>query len=68
MARALDNVFVERLWRSVKYEEVYLKDYGSVLDARAQLGRYFRFYNHERPHQSLGYRTPAAVYAEAKAA
>jgi putative transposase len=66
--RALDNVFVERLWRSVKYEEVYLKDYGSVLDARVQLGRYFRFYNHKRPHQSLAYRTPAAVYAEAKAA
>ena len=66
--RALDNVFVERLWRSVKYEEVYLKDYGTVPNARAQLGRYFRFYNHERPHQALGYRTPADVYAEAKAA
>lgn len=66
--RALDNVFVERLWRSVKYEEVYLKDYGSVVDARVQLGQYFRFYNHERPHQALAYRTPAAVYAEAKAA
>jgi putative transposase len=66
--RALDNVFVERLWRSVKYEEVYLKDYGSVPDARAQLGRYFRFYNHERPHQSLAYQTPAAVYAAATVA
>jgi putative transposase len=66
--RALDNVFVERLWRSVKYEEVYLKDYGSVPEARLQLGRYFRFYNHERPHQSLAYRTPAAVYAGAKVA
>jgi putative transposase len=66
--RALDNVFVERLWRSVKYEEVYLKDYGSVPDARAQLGRYFRFYNHERPHQSLAYQTPAMVYAAAKVA
>jgi putative transposase len=66
--RALDNVFVERLWRSVKYEEVYLKDYGSVPEARFQLGRYFRFYNHERPHQSLAYRTPAAVYAGAKVA
>jgi putative transposase len=52
----------------VKYEEVYLKDYGSVSDARVQLGRYFRFYNHARPHQSLAYRTPAAVYAEAQAA
>jgi len=66
--RALDNVFVERLWRSVKYEEVYLKDYASVTDARVQLGRYFTFYNHERPHQSLAYRTPATVYAEARTA
>ena len=59
--RALDNVFVERLWRSVKYEEVYLKDYRSVSDARAHLDRYFRFYNQERPHQSLAYRTPAVL-------
>jgi putative transposase len=66
--RALDNVFVERLWRSVKYEEVYLKDYGSVPDARAQLGRYFRFYNQERPHQALAYQTPATVYAAAMVA
>jgi putative transposase len=66
--RALDNVFVERLWRSVKYEEVYLHDYGTVPNARAGLGRYFQFYNHERPHQALGYRTPADVYAGAKAA
>jgi transposase InsO family protein len=49
-------------------DKVYLKDYGSVSDARGQLGRYFRFYNQERPHQALAYRTPAAVYAEAKAA
>ena len=48
--RALDNVFVERLWRSVKYEEVYLKDYASVPAARAGLADYFAFYNHERPH------------------
>ena len=60
--RALDNVFVERLWRSVKYEEVYLKDYVSVPDARAGLTHYFAFYNHERPHQALAYRTPAEVY------
>jgi len=60
--RALDNVFVERLWRSVKYEEVYLHDYQSPPDAINGLGRYFRFYNHERPHQALDYRTPAAVY------
>ncbi len=62
--RALDNVFVERLWRSVKYEEVYLRDYQSVQDARQGLGHYFAFYNEERLHQALGYRTPAAVYRE----
>ena len=60
--RAIDNVFVERLWRSVKYEEVYLKDYQSGGEAEDGLGSYFRFYGEERPHQSLGYRTPAAVY------
>lgn len=60
--RALDNVFVERLWRSVKQEEVYLRDYQSVWDARQGLARYFGFYNHGRLHQALGYRTPAAVY------
>ena len=60
--RALDNVFVERLWRSVKYEEVYLRDYQTVWDARHGLGRYFAFYNGERLHQALGYRPPAAVY------
>jgi putative transposase len=62
--RALDNVFVERLWRSVKYEEVYLKSYETVPVAIRSLGEYFRFYNEERLHQALGYRTPAAVYAE----
>jgi putative transposase len=60
--RALDNVFVERLWRSVKYEEVYLREYNTVREARQGLGRYFGFYNEERLHQALGYRTPAAVY------
>ena len=60
--RALDNAFVERLWRSVKYEEVYLKDYGSAREAITGLGQYFVFYNGERLHQSLGYRTPATVY------
>lgn len=60
--RALDNVFVERLWRSVKQEEVYLKDYIIVDDARVGLGKYFPFYNDERPHQSLGYRTPRQVH------
>ena len=60
--RALDHVFVERLWRTVKYEEVYLHDYQTAQDARQSLGRYFGFYNGERVHQALGYRTPAAVY------
>ena len=63
--RALDNIFVERLWRSVKYEEVYLKEYESVRSATEQLGAYLRFYNQERLHQSLEYRTPAQVYKEA---
>ena len=60
--RALDNIFIERLWRSVKYEDVYLKDYGSVPELKAGLQAYFRFYNEDRPHQSLGYRTPAEVH------
>jgi putative transposase len=60
--RALDNVFVERLWRSVKYEDVYIRCYETVPELRRGLARYFGFYNDERPHQSLGYRTPAAVY------
>ena len=57
-----DNVFVERLWRSVKYEEVYLKAYDSVTEARASLGRYFDFYNGHRPHSSHGGRTPDQAY------
>ena len=60
--RYMDNLFVERLWRSVKYEEVYLKAYESVADARAAMGQYLEFYNNERPHQSLGYRTPREVF------
>jgi putative transposase len=60
--RALDNVFVERLWRSVKYEDIYIKDYEWVPDLETGLAAYFRFYDEERPHQSLGYRTPAEVY------
>lgn len=60
--RALDNVFVERLWRSVKYEDIYIKDYQSVPELGFGLDQYFRFYNHERPHQSLGGQTPAMVY------
>ena len=62
--RALDNVFVERLWRTVKDEEGYLKSYETVRVATRSLGEYFRFYNEERLHQALGYRTPAAVYHE----
>ena len=57
-----DNVFVERLWRSVKYEEVYLKAYESVSGARAGLGEYFEFYNARRPHSSLGRMTPDQFY------
>ena len=58
-----DNLFIERLWRSVKYEEVYLKAYQDAREARIGLGNYFRFYNTERPHQTHGYRTPAEVYS-----
>ncbi len=65
VGRAFDNIMVERLWRTVKYEEVYLKDYEEVQEAREGLGRYFAFYNEQRYHQSLDYRTPAAVYQEA---
>ncbi len=60
-----DNLFIERLWRTVKYEEVYLKAYLDGREARISLGNYFRFYNTRRPHQSLGYRTPAEVYTDA---
>jgi putative transposase len=63
--RALDNVFVERLWRSLKTEEVYLKDYADVRQAAAGIGAWFDFYNHRRPHQSLDYRTPDELYAAA---
>jgi len=61
--RALDNIFTERLWRTVKYEEVYPRSYGTPREARQSLAHYFQFYNHERPHQALAYRTPAEVYA-----
>jgi putative transposase len=57
-----DNLFIERLWRSVKYEEVYLKAYQDGKEARTGIGNYFRFYNAERPHQALGYRTPVEVF------
>ncbi len=60
--RAMDNVFTERLWRSVKYEEVYLSDYATVSETKEGIGNYMDFYNQERPHQSLGHKTPAEVY------
>jgi putative transposase len=64
--RALDNIFTERLWRTVKYEEVYVHDYTSPREARQQLSAYFDFYNHKRLHQSLDYCTPAEVYFTGK--
>ena len=62
----MDNAFNERLWRSVKYEEVYINEYETVRDAKEGIGRYMSFYNHERPHQSLNYKTPAEVYFDEK--
>jgi putative transposase len=66
--RALDNVFIERLWRSVKYEDIYLKDYASGADCQKGLHSYFNFYCHERPHQSLDYRTPWEVHSSHRSA
>jgi len=63
--RFLDNIFIERLWRSLKYEEVYIKAYGSVAEARQGIGAWLRFYNETRPHQALGYRPPRAVHEAA---
>jgi len=60
--RVFDNIFTERLWRSLKYEDVYIKDYQSVPEGREGINQYLDFYNHERPHQSHDYRTPAEVY------
>jgi putative transposase len=60
--RALDNIFTERLWRSVKYEEVYLHEYATPKEARQSLREYFLFYNHKRLHQALEYQTPATLY------
>ena len=62
--RYLDNIFIERLWRSLKYEEVYIKAYGSVAEARQGIGGWLRFYNDERPHQALSYRTPREVFED----
>jgi putative transposase len=60
--RCFDNIFIERLWRSLKYEEIYLHDYNFVPEARTGIGNWLRYYNQERPHQSLGYRTPTQLY------
>ncbi|SMN02555.1 Mobile element protein [uncultured Candidatus Thioglobus sp.] len=60
--RALDNIFVERLWRTVKYENIYMNDYQSVPELRSGLKRYFEFYNRERLHQSLDYQTPSEIH------
>ena len=60
--RCIDNVFVERLWRSLKYEDVYLRAYTNLIEARAGIAEYFRFYNTRRSHQALGYQTPAGFY------
>ncbi len=61
--RVYDNIFIERLWRTLKYEEVYLHDYRSVSEARLRIASYFQFYNTQRPHEGLGYRTPYEVYS-----
>jgi putative transposase len=66
--RCLDNVFVERLWRAVKYEDIYLRRYETVPELTRGLGRYFPFSNEERPHQALDYRTPAEVYERGRRA
>jgi putative transposase len=62
--RCMDNIFIERLWRSLKYEEVYLHAYASVAEAKAGIGAWLSFYNKERQHQSLGYHTPHQIYDE----
>ena len=66
--RALDNVFVERLWRTVKYENIYLRGYDTVMELHQGLDQYFQFYNNERFHQSLDYRTPTQVYYDCQRA
>lgn len=63
--RALDNIYVERLWRTLKYEEIYLKSYESMIELQESVSRYFDFYNSERFHQSLGYGTPDEMYYSA---
>lgn len=60
--RALDNIYVERFWRSLKYEDIYIRDYRTMVELKAGLSKYFEFYNHKRFHESLGYETPASIY------
>ena len=60
----MDNVFTERLWRTVKYEDIYLKEYATVVELEWGISAYFTFYNHQRPHQSLGYQAPSQIYSE----
>ena len=64
--RALDNIFIERFWKMIKYEEIYLKEYEAVKDLQESLKNYFDYCNKERPHQSLGYKTPWEVQYEEK--
>ena len=66
--RALDNIITERFWRTLKYEEVYLHEYESPRQARTQIARFIKHYNHTRPHQSLGYQYPASLYQSAQSA
>lgn len=65
--RFLDNIFIERLWRSLKYEGIFLKAYGSVAEARLGINAWMKFYNDERKHQALGYRTPREIFAASTA-
>lgn len=65
--RCLDNIFSERFWRTIKYEDIFIKDYGSPLEAEDGIRQYIQFYNHERPHQSLNYKTPAQIYFQSVA-
>ena len=62
----MDNIFIERLWRTVKYEEIYLHEYESAFALEASLERYFDFYNNDRPHRALDFRTPAEVYSKGR--
>ena len=64
--RCHDNIYIERFWRSIKYEEIYLNDYDNVAELKSAIMKYIEFYNNQRPHQSLNYETPSEVYLEEK--